>query len=61
VLRLVKPLLLFVFALGLVGLASIALQDWAVSRNAVHMETREAHIPYGAAEVSLGSSSAPAN
>jgi hypothetical protein len=58
-LRIAKPLLLFVFALGLVGIASIALQDWAIARNSNHMETREAHIPYGASEVSLGSSDDP--
>lgn len=60
-LRLVKTVLLFAFALGIVGVASTALQDWAISRNGYHMESREAHIPHGAAEVSLGSSSAPAD
>ncbi|MBS0538846.1 MAG: hypothetical protein JSR47_08830 [Proteobacteria bacterium] len=49
-----KPAVLFVLGLALVGILSLALQSWSISRDRYHIESRAADKARGTVEMSRG-------
>lgn len=50
--RLLKPAVLFVLGLALVGVLSLVLQSWSISRDSYHIENRAADKARGTVEMS---------
>lgn len=52
--KVLKPAVLFVLGLALVGILSLALQSWSISRDRYHIESRAADKARGTVEMSRG-------
>jgi len=53
--RVLKPAVLFIVGLALVGILSLALQSWSIARDSRHMENRAADKIPAATGMALGS------